>query len=297
VYVNAPGYGTGGPYGSRPAYAPSIGASVGYALTDAPDAAAATGSMADIKAAARRLNAAVAVPTMQSDGVSALGVASTMLLGLLARARSRPLGPLTATMLGTGITALVERVIDHPDRVPSATVDAGGYGYSALYRLYETAEGWVFLAAPAEKEWPELVTALAGEVDLAGDQRFGSAASRTEHDAALADVLSAVLRRRSAADWEKELTAAGVGCVQAAEAEPGVVVQTDPAAAAEYATTAVSPIFEEHLRFGPAVRFSRSATQAKGGCLAGEHTDAILREIGYDEAAIADLRARQLVAG
>jgi crotonobetainyl-CoA:carnitine CoA-transferase CaiB-like acyl-CoA transferase len=72
-------------------------------------------------------------------------------------------------------------------------------------------------------------------------------------------------------------------------------MQTDPELVAEYAATANSPIFEEHLRFGPPVRFSRSATQAKGGCLPGEHTEAILREIGYDEGAIADLRARKLI--
>jgi crotonobetainyl-CoA:carnitine CoA-transferase CaiB-like acyl-CoA transferase len=45
------------------------------------------------------------------------------------------------------------------------------------------------------------------------------------------------------------------------------------------------------------VRFSRSGTQAKGGCLAGEHTTAILREIGYDDAAIADLRTREVIGG
>jgi crotonobetainyl-CoA:carnitine CoA-transferase CaiB-like acyl-CoA transferase len=297
IYVNAPGYGTGGPYGSRPAYAPSIGAAVGFSLTDAPDAADATASMQDIKAAAIRLTTAGAVPVMQADGISALGAASTMLLGLVGRARNRPVGPLTVTMLGTGTHALLDRVVDYPDRPASPTVDKGGHGYSALYRLYQAGEGWVFLAAPAEREWPALVEALVGEADLAGDERFATAQSRMEHDAALAEVLTGVFSRRPAADWEKFLTAVGVGCVQAAEAEPGVVVQTDPALSAEYATTAMSPIFEEHLRFGPAVRFSRSATQAKGGCLAGEQTDAILREIGYDDEQIADLRARNIVGG
>jgi crotonobetainyl-CoA:carnitine CoA-transferase CaiB-like acyl-CoA transferase len=297
VYVNAPGYGTGGPYGARPAYAPSIGAAAGYALTDAPDAAAATESMAEIKRSARRLMKAIAVPAMQSDGVSALAVASTMLLGLLARTRQRPLGPMTATMLGTGINALVEQIVEYPGKPTPPRVDTGGYGYSALYRMYETADGWAMLTAPKKREWPELVAALAGEVDLAADERFASPESRLEQDAALAEVLTGVFARRSAAEWEKELTAAGVGCVQVAEVDPGLVLQADPALAAEYATTATSPIFEEHLRVGPPYRFSRSGTQAKGGCLAGQHTDAILRELGYDDQTIADLRARSVVGG
>jgi crotonobetainyl-CoA:carnitine CoA-transferase CaiB-like acyl-CoA transferase len=85
--------------------------------------------------------------------------------------------------------------------------------------------------------------------------------------------------------------------VKVHEELPEVQLQTDKELAAEYCETAVSPIFEEHLRMGPAVRFSRSATQAKGGVLAGEHTDAILTELGYDADRIADLRERNVVGG
>ncbi|GHG99964.1 CoA transferase [Amycolatopsis acidiphila] len=295
IYVYAPGYGTGGPFGVRPAYAPSIGAAAGLALTDAPDAGAATGSLAEIKPAAIRLFQASAVPSLQADGVAALGVASAMLLGLLARARERPLGTLTATMIGTASHALLDRTVDYPGRPASPEVDPGGHGYGALYRMYETAEGWAFLAAPANKEWAALVAALAPEVDLAGDARFASAAERRVHDAELSRALAAVFPKLPAAEWEKRLTEAGVGCVAVSETPPELLLQTTEALAAEYATEAVSPIFEEHLRPGPPVRFSRSATQAGGGCLAGDHTDTLLAELGYDDQAIADLRERKIV--
>ena len=60
VYVNAPGYGVDGPYGSKPAYAPSIGAAsgiplanVGQTVEERPDL-----TMEQIQDGARRLSAA-----------------------------------------------------------------------------------------------------------------------------------------------------------------------------------------------------------------------------------------------
>lgn len=295
VYLNAPGYGTSGPYGARPAYAPSIGATAGVALTEAPDAAQATGSLADIKVAAVRLNSATAVPTLQADGIAANAVASALLLGLLARARGRALGTLTTTMIGSTTHALLDQLIDYPGRPASPAVDPGGHGYSALYRMYQASDGWVFLAAPRAGEWADLVSALATEADLGGEA-FAFPDARRADDEQLAAVLAGVFRKRPAAEWEERLTAAGVGCVVVTERAPESLLQTDEELAAEYCATATSPVFDEHLRLGPTVRFSRSATRAQGGCVAGEHTDALLRELGYDDARIAGLHERGVVS-
>jgi crotonobetainyl-CoA:carnitine CoA-transferase CaiB-like acyl-CoA transferase len=70
---------------------------------------------------------------------------------------------------------------------------------------------------------------------------------------------------------------------------------SDDSFAAGYCVTAMSPIFDEHRRLAPVNQFSRSTTKADGGCLVGEHTDAILRELGYDEDRIEDLRKRQVI--
>ncbi|WP_374215854.1 CoA transferase [Frankia sp. AiPs1] len=306
VYVNAPGYGTDGPCGDKPAYAPSIGAATGIALTEAPSAANAT-SLAEIKSAAVRIRSASAVSSLQADGLAALGVASAISLGLLARTRGRPLGPMTVTMLATGMHALLEQVVEYAGRPAWPVVDEGGHGLTALYRMYPAARGWVFLAAPAPREWAALATTLAADpavepatdplaaARLAADPRFATAAGRAEHDHELAVALGRIFATRPAAEWEQRLTAADVGCVQVTEMDAELQLQTDPVLAAEYASPAVSPICDDHLRMGPPVRFSRSATRSPGGCLAGEHTEALLRELGYADEEIKALRARAVV--
>src|SRR5690606_20513073 len=82
VYLNAPGYGTGGPYGGRPAYAPSVGAASGLSMSDLGGLDLHGENLEEIKRIALRRHTAGANPSVQADGVAALGVASSMLLGL-----------------------------------------------------------------------------------------------------------------------------------------------------------------------------------------------------------------------
>ena len=91
------------------------------------------------------------------------------------------------------------------------------------------------------------------------------------------------------------MTAADVGCVAVAQENAEWRMQDDEFYQAGYAVDAVSPIFDEHRRPAPLNRFSRSATKPESGCRLGQHTDALLREIGYDDAEIASLRERDIV--
>jgi crotonobetainyl-CoA:carnitine CoA-transferase CaiB-like acyl-CoA transferase len=140
------------------------------------------------------------------------------------------------------------------------------------------------------------VAALGDDAKLAEDARFATVAARSTNDDVLADILSHTFATRPAADWEQRLTSADVGCVEVEEEIPQRLFQTDPVVAAEYTDTVTSALFEEHLRLDAPVRFSRSRPTLKGFGLAGEDTDAILTELGYDAGQIAGLRERNVVA-
>ena len=297
IYLNTPGYGTSGPFANRPAYAPSIGAAAGLALTNVPAAADATATVDAIMAAAPRLTTGSATPEVQGDGLAAISVASAMLVGLLARQRHGSACHFTTTMLASMTHVLADWVVDYRDRPATPRVDSGGAGCSALYRQYESSDGWVFLAAPAEQEWESLADALRNYVDLTGDARFATAGSRAEHDSALRDVLATIFAKEPAAQWETLLTRLDVGCVAVHMDAPSRQLQCVDDLVSEYTVTATSPIFDEHLRLGPSVKLSRSSADPRGGCSAGQHTIAVLTEFGYSDADIATLRADGIVVG
>ena len=282
IYHEAPGFGVGGPYGHRPAYAPTIGAGSGMARRNVA-AAVPEGpelTLEQVKDNAIRMGAA-SMTLGHADGFSALGVACGHVLGLLARKRGLGGQRVVTTMLFTMAQVLSEDMIEYEGRPPAPTADADLHGFGPLYRLYEAADGWVFLAAPSQREWTKLAAAVPGEgLD---DARFATPEARAEHAQALVDRLAGVLRTRPAAAWEALLVEAGVACV---EVDPGPSHNTlmDPGGLAHrlgMTTQVEHPLFGEHPRLKAVVNFSRSATRAGRGVLVGEQSEAVLGELGY----------------
>ncbi len=291
VYLNAPGYGVDGPYGHRPAYAPTIGAGTGLARRNTGDSVPERDdlTMDEIREYSLRLGTA-ALGVGHADGFSALGAGTAMALGLLARKRGAPGQSMLTTMLNTVAHAISEDMIEYEGRAAAPTADKGLHGLSARYRLYETAEGWVFLAAPTQREFGELTAALAPYGDL------GDGAD----DDALAETLSTIFRSRPASVWERELTAQDVACVVVAETSPEAAMMEGEDCLGRTMGILVDlehPVIGEYPRLTPLAAMSRSGGVTGGAPLLGQHTDAVLAELGYTAESIDDLRSRGIVGG
>jgi crotonobetainyl-CoA:carnitine CoA-transferase CaiB-like acyl-CoA transferase len=297
AFVTTSGYGVDGPFAHRAAYAPSVGAASGLALVDSHDTGEPPADLDDLHRRAVKLHAGGAVPAVQSDGIAAHGVGSALLVALYAKRRGTTLTNVVTTMLGTVQQAMIGYNASYASRPAETAADEQFFGINALYRMYRAADGFVFLAAPLPREWPALTKAMSPYVDLHADDRFADGDSRAAHDHELIAALTPIFATKNKLQWEHELSAQDVGCVEVMEANSELVLQTDLYFEAGYSVRAHSPIFEEHRRLAPLCRFSRSRTRADAGCTIGQHTDAVLREIGLDEAAIADLRAKEIVGG
>jgi crotonobetainyl-CoA:carnitine CoA-transferase CaiB-like acyl-CoA transferase len=254
-------------------------------------------SLEEVKLGSMRLFGA-GTSIAHSDGFAALGVGTALLLGLVARQNGAPGQRMLTTMLSTLAHALAEDMVRWPGRPPAPESDGELFGFSALYRLYPAADDWVFLAVVNAREWQRLC-ALAPFAALAADPRFRDGATRRAHDSELAAQLAGIFAERSAADWERELTAADVACVVSAPGpvEASVTDEGGVARACGYVTLVEHPTLERHPRLVPAVRFSRSRCVAGAAPSVGQQTDSVLRELGYDDARIADLRAKRVIGG
>ena len=293
VWVSANGYGADSPGARRPSAHPVPGAAVGGALYQAGAAMppAACEGLDEIREASRQLMRANEANPDPNTGVL---VASATLLGLYAQQRYGIGQRIFVNMLAANAYANADDFVAYDGKPPRRQVDAELYGLSALYRLYPTAQGWVFLAAPTDTEWRTFAQIAAPA--LADDPRFADAPSRDAHDAELADALTAVFAARSAAEWEALLTPHRIGCVAADAHSAGqFFAHDDHIEANGFAPHATHQRHGNLRRWGPLTVCAGGRTDYAPGVLAGAETNAILQEIGRTTAEIATLRANTTV--
>ncbi len=296
VYVHAAGYGVDGPYAHRPIYAQvaqavagSIGRHGGRWLDPV-----FTESLSTLEAQI------VVLPRLRGivdgDSNAALSVLSSLLFALYDQRRTGEGQFLSTTMIGGNAVAYADDFVRYAGKPALSVVDEENYGRHALYRLYRAAEGsWVFLAAPRQAEWERLVDAL-GRPDALVDPRFATVASRREGDGALASALESIFATRAAPEWEALLVPARVACVAAFGGSHSEFTCTDPVLRdTGFVVEVEHPRFGPILRAAPPVVLSETPGRIAPSCLLGQHTEALLTELGYNTEQIDDLVDRKIV--
>ena len=271
VYVSSPGYGDGPPFGRKPAFAPTMGAASGLAVRNVGGVHAVPSgpdlTMLEEKHAAIRL-ASGAMGGANADGFSALGVATTMLLGVLGQVRHGGGNVLRMSMLSTMAHALVDTNVASPTGPTTPAPDEDLFGLHPYHRLYETAEGWVMVAVEDDDARRALNAALA--IDPSVPQ--------------LADALAARFRDHSASAWQDRLTAGGITCVVSTPVGYERTAMIDGFGAAHgFVTTGMHATLDEYPRLTALTTFSRSRSVLGEAPLCGQHTDSVLAELNPKE--------------
>jgi crotonobetainyl-CoA:carnitine CoA-transferase CaiB-like acyl-CoA transferase len=137
---------------------------------------------------------------------------------------------------------------------------------------------------------------MAGPNRVFSDARFATPELRRASDAALAAELEGLFARRDSSEWQRLSLPLGLGCVRA-DLSVAQFLLDDPHAREEQLAPEVHhPRFGPMRRWGPLVICDDGPGQLEAGALAGDHSDALLREIGRSEEQIAALRAARVVA-
>jgi crotonobetainyl-CoA:carnitine CoA-transferase CaiB-like acyl-CoA transferase len=283
VYVYAASYGSVGPDSLRAAFNPTMGAFSGNSVFQSGEGNIPKGDQSP-------------------DPIAGSGVATGMMLGLAARMLTGKGQYIETSMMNSNVYCNSDDAFDYAGKPDRRVPGKDQLGLEATYRLYETARGWVFLAAQFDDEFAAFCRVI-GREDLLGDPRYDSWAARIRYRNELGVELEAVFKARRAEEWEAFLTAADVGCVRADG--PGHVrfLHEDPhTRAIGFMAPSRSRAFLDqapdgkYWRHAPLVTFSETPCEAgKPYEGLGAHTRSVLEELGYDTATIEQLEARKVI--
>jgi succinate---hydroxymethylglutarate CoA-transferase len=157
-------------------------------------------------------------------------------------------------------------------------------------QLYPTSDGWIFIMCNKEKFWPILCERVE-RPDWISDPRFRKFADRLTNRDALTELLDEALAERATADWLSRFAgrvpAAPVNNIAEALDNPFVTEH-------DRLQKLTHPSAGEYRLVAPPVQTGEAPPSRPAPAL-GEHTDALLTELGYDTRRLQKLRASGVI--
>ncbi len=276
VYASISGFGQDGPYIDRPGF---------------DQIAQGMGGLMSITGEPGRGPMRVGIPV--ADLTAGIFAAMGILIALLEREQSGEGQWVTSSLLGAQISMLDFQAArwtigkdvpgqagnNHPTSIPTG--------------VFATADGYINIAAAGDDIYRRLCKALGAD-HLAVDPLYATGRVRSQNRDALNEAIGAITVAKTSADWIETLNKAGVPSGPIYKMNE---VFADPQVK-HLAMTRVVPhgVLGDVEVIGQPIELSRTPWSIRSATPeAGEHTDAVLAELGYSTDEIARLHEGKVV--
>ena len=276
VYASISGFGQDGPYRDRPGF---------------DQIAQGMGGLMSITGEPGRGPMRVGIPV--ADLTAGVFAAMGILIALLEREQSGEGQWVKSSLLGAQISMLdfqaarwtIARDVpgqagnNHPTSIPTG--------------VFQTADGYINIAAAGDDIYRRLCKALNAP-HLAADPMYATGRARSDNRDALNEAIGAITRGRTSADWIETLNKASVPSGPIYKMNE---VFADPQVKHLAMTRVVPhPVLGEVEVVGQPIELSRTPWSIHSASPEpGQHTDAVLAELGYSRDDIAALKAAKVV--
>jgi crotonobetainyl-CoA:carnitine CoA-transferase CaiB-like acyl-CoA transferase len=149
---------------------------------------------------------------------------------------------------------------------------------------FGTRDGWVSVFVGNDRIWSRLIAAL-GSSELT-DPTYATNAGRLAKRGIVLTLLEAEFIRRPTAYWVELLTLNGVPCAAVQSVEEALA--SPPITERRLLKTATNPFYGDYRHVAGPVP-AQGGAGATGAPVLGQHTESVLREVGYTADTIADL--------
>lgn len=276
IYCSISGFGQDGPYRDKP----------GYDII-----ALALSGLMDITGEPGRPPIKFGVPI--ADLTTATHAALAIVSALYYRENSGRGQYIDISMLDVQVSLLTHQAYNYFASKEEPKKLGSAHPNIAPYQAFKTKDGYLIVGVGNDRLWEKFCKVL-GRPDLINDHRFKSNPERVRNREELAELLTSILVKENTDHWVKKLEEHGIPCSPVLRMSEAL--NNEHVIHRKMVISLTHPISGSLNMLGIPFKFSLNDCKIRRfPPKLGEHTEEVLKELGFDDESISELRNKRVI--